>query len=359
MYYYIDNNIQLIGKNYQFDQQYNNIIQYAHEPIIVTPQHNVSVLIPTYNESDHIVHVLQSLQNHVYSENDGNDSSVWKSLVDTATDTLASITSLITNNNNTSRSINGHSASHTNIQYILCDGGSTDNTIELARQTIPNIIIHQLPLNTPSYYHTRAYLLNTAVRQHTNSCDILLFVHGDTLIGNNWLSHVINTLNQPGTILGSFKFDLHSSTNVPYSNELKSLVQFRSNLMSLPYGDQTLYLRKHTFEQLRGFQPHLQIMDDVDLVQRSKLYGIVDCDNTCVAYTSDRRYKQIGTINNILINQLCIVLYNIGIPSQFIKSLYTTTYRVMSDQRSLLQQLIDTVSYTTEQAVSNITAAAQ
>ena len=183
-------------------------------------------------------------------------------------------------------------------EIILVDGGSTDGTCEVAR-TLGATVIHSKP--------GRARQMNAGAAQATGN--VLLFLHADTLLPENWTRVVTGTLEQSGVVAGSFGF------RVAESFPGRWLVEWTTNLRSRwfqnPYGDQTQFLRRAVFEELGGFAD-LPIMEDYELNHRLRKRGRVST-SSAAAITSGRRWKKMGVVRTTLINKLIITGYHFGV----------------------------------------------
>ena len=92
---------------------------------------------------------------------------------------------------------------------------------------------------------------------------------------------------------------------------IETLVNWRSRFLSLPYGDQALFLRQKTFSAIGGF-PNLPIMEDFELVKKLKNRGKIAIIPAKVI-TSPRRWQKLGVFKTTVINQLIILGYYLGI----------------------------------------------
>lgn len=183
-------------------------------------------------------------------------------------------------------------------EIIVVDGGSTDSTGEIARATGATVI-----QSKPS----RAWQMNAGAARATGS--VLLFLHADTLLPDNWARIVTETLGQPGIVAGSFAFRIAEKCAG------RRLVEWTTNLRSRwfqnPYGDQTQFLRRALFEELGSFA-NLPIMEDYELNQRLRRRGRV-ATASAAAITSGRRWKKLGIIRTTLINKMMIAGYRFGV----------------------------------------------
>jgi rSAM/selenodomain-associated transferase 2 len=196
----------------------------------------------------------------------------------------------------------------TGVEIIVVDGGSTDKTREIAQELGAKIII--------SKNKGRAVQMNLGAKIARG--DILLFLHGDTLLPPNYQELIINTLSQSGIIAGAFELKI---TGEEKSLRLvEKLVNWRSHFFSLPYGDQGIFLKASVFEDLGGF-PDLPIMEDFELIQRLKKIGKIGIVAAAVT-TSGRRWQKLGVWKTTLINQLVILGYYLQISPQILKKFY-------------------------------------
>jgi len=182
-------------------------------------------------------------------------------------------------------------------EIILVDGGSTDDTRAIAEAARVTVI-----QSKPG----RARQMNAGAARATGN--ILLFLHADTLLPNDWRRIVQETLGQPAVVAGSFGF------RIAERFAGRRLVEWTTNLRSHwfqnPHGDQTQFLRRVLFEELGGFAD-LPIMEDYELNQRLRKRGRV-ATSSAAAITSGRRWKKLGVIRTTLINKVIITGYHFG-----------------------------------------------
>ncbi len=195
------------------------------------------------------------------------------------------------------------------VEVIVVDGGSKDNTVCLARETGVKVI--------STTAAGRANQMNKGAEEATG--DILLFLHADTHLPSNYQKTVTEVLSQPKTIAGAFSLAIDSRQRS--LRVVERAVNWRSRYFSLPYGDQAIFLKKSVFQEIGGF-PNLPIMEDFELIQRLKCRGKIAIAPAAVL-TSGRRWQKLGVFKTTLINQLIIFGYYLGIPPQKLKRLYT------------------------------------
>ncbi|MEA5574268.1 TIGR04283 family arsenosugar biosynthesis glycosyltransferase [Calothrix sp. UHCC 0171] len=194
-----------------------------------------------------------------------------------------------------------------NIEIIVVDGGSQDNTIEIV-QKLGIKFIHSLP--------GRASQMNAGALLATGN--ILLFLHADTQLPPKFDTVVREALKSPGVVAGAFNLKINAS---PWSLRLVEWgVKVRSHLFHLPYGDQAIFIKQEVFEQVGGF-PELPIMEDFEMMRRLQRMGRIQIVPTAVV-TSARRWLKKGVFKTTLINQMAIIAYFLGVSPTRIRYWY-------------------------------------
>jgi rSAM/selenodomain-associated transferase 2 len=203
-------------------------------------------------------------------------------------------------------------------EIIVVDRGSADNTRAIA-QTAGAMLIQSTP--------GRARQMNAGAARATGN--VLLFLHADTLLPENWTRVVTETLGQPGVVAGSFGF------RIAEEFAGRRLVEWTTNLRSRwfqnPYGDQTQFLRRALFEELGGFAD-LPIMEDYELNQRLRRRGRAATSAT-TAITSGRRWKKLGVIRTTLINKMIITGFHLGMCPHKLARFYRRSPAGSAEQR--------------------------
>ncbi|MEP0818886.1 TIGR04283 family arsenosugar biosynthesis glycosyltransferase [Trichocoleus desertorum] len=184
-------------------------------------------------------------------------------------------------------------------EIIVVDGGSQDETVAIA-QSLGAKVITTAP--------GRAQQMNAGAKVATG--EVLLFLHGDTLLPADFATQIRQDLISPGVIAGAFALSINSA--LPGIRLIERLVNWRSRYGQMPYGDQAMFLRAKTFQQMGGFAD-LPIMEDFELMQRLKQKGAIAIVPEPVI-TSGRRWARLGVLRTTLLNQLIILAYFLGVP---------------------------------------------
>ena len=192
-------------------------------------------------------------------------------------------------------------------EVIIVDGGSSDQTVSLARSR---------GLRVESCRPGRGAQLNHGARLASGR--ILLFLHADTQLPAGFSRPLLLCLNETTALVGAFSLTIQGAGLL-----LKTIcfwANLRSRLLSLPYGDQAIFIRRDDFLRLGGF-PETPIMEDFIFIKRAGKEGRITTLEQSVT-TSARRWQRMGIIRTTLINQLVILGFYARVPLRKLASLY-------------------------------------
>ena len=204
------------------------------------------------------------------------------------------------------------------IEIIVVDGGSVDNTVEIARKFGVQVLLCG---------NGRSYQMNAGAAVATG--DVLMFLHGDTVVPIGFDRWVEESINLPKFPLPKKDQPIAGAFNLEINGDRSGLrwvewgVKVRSKFFNLPYGDQALFLKASTFHELGGF-PELLIMEDFVFVRSLLKYGKITIVPAAVT-TSARRWEQQGILKTTIINQVMILGYYLGISPNRLKQWYRST----------------------------------
>jgi rSAM/selenodomain-associated transferase 2 len=193
------------------------------------------------------------------------------------------------------------------VEVIVVDGGSTDQTIVIAQATGVKVL---------SSAAGRACQMNAGAQIATG--DILLFLHADTRLPLGFDELIGQTLCRGDYIAGAFTLGIDNPQ--PQFRWLELGVKWRSIYAQMPYGDQAIFLRAEVFKSIGGF-PDLPIMEDFELVRRLQKLGKIAIIQDPVQ-TSARRWLQKGILQTTLINQIMVLGYLLGISPVRLAQIY-------------------------------------
>lgn len=174
-------------------------------------------------------------------------------------------------------------------QIIVVDGGSRDRTVEMAREQGARVI------SCPT---GRAAQQNLGARHATGH--VLLFLHADTRLPQEFGTQLFETLLGPDVVLGAFRFKTDLQT--PVMRLIEKAANIRSTRFHLPYGDQAFFMRRSDFFRIGGF-PNVPIAEDLLLARRLAHIGRIETASGH-AVTSARRWRSLGIGRTTLINHL-------------------------------------------------------
>ena len=183
-------------------------------------------------------------------------------------------------------------------EVIVVDGGSRDGTPEIARELGATVL--QCEAN-------RGRQQNLGARQAGGS--ILLFLHVDTVLPQDFASQIRETLAAPAVSAGAFRFGL--DCDGWQLRLVERVVAFRCRLFRLPYGDQALFVTAENFRTAGGFAD-IPVMEDFDFVMRMRALGRIQLASG-IAVTSARRWVRDGVARVTWRHQLCILGYYAGV----------------------------------------------
>ena len=191
------------------------------------------------------------------------------------------------------------------VEVIVVDGGSTDGTRDIATHAGAHAVVVGPPTGG------RAACQNAGADSATG--DILLFLHGDTLLPDDYGSLVRTALADPTIAMTAFELTLYPRLFGIGLVELGA--NMRSRYRQLPYGDQALCMRRETFMALGKF-PAQTMLEDLELVYtfRRRNGGTKIVTLPACVTSSSRRWMIHGVIGNTLRNQLVLIGYAVGVP---------------------------------------------
>jgi rSAM/selenodomain-associated transferase 2 len=185
---------------------------------------------------------------------------------------------------------------HHPFETIVGDGGSEDNTVDIARRYEVTVI--QSPRG-------RAAQMNAAAGEAKG--DLFLFLHADSYVDPRGYQKMIETMANGPWLGGAFSLQIDSP--LPALKRISRWANWRSRYLNLVYGDQAIFVRKEAFHELKGFSP-LPICEDLDFFRRLRKRGPVVLLKE-KAFTSPRRWLAEGagftTLRNIAIASLFLI----------------------------------------------------
>ena len=195
-------------------------------------------------------------------------------------------------------------------EILVVDGGSTDGTRAVAAARGIRCVTAEPP--------GRARQMNAGAA--ASRADVLLFLHADTRLPDGTRQAIERALDDPACAGG--RFDVRFERDAGLAWLIARLISLRSRLSGIATGDQALFVRRSTFEQLGGFAD-LPLMEDVDFTRRLRQAGHLAPLRARVV-TSYRRWERCGAIRTIVLMWTLRFLYWIGVHPSRLKDLYAS-----------------------------------
>ncbi len=191
---------------------------------------------------------------------------------------------------------------------IVADGGSTDATVRIAAG-LPKVTV----INAG---RGRGHQMNAGASRGMGGA--LLFLHADTVLADGWAGAITSALADRSVAGGAFS--LRVGDPAFRYRLVEGWVRFRCSAFRLPYGDQGIFIRRNTFEEIGGYSD-IPLMEDVELAGRMKKAGRLVILRT-EACTSERRWAKRGFLGTVLQNQMTMLLYRLGVSPAWLAGKY-------------------------------------
>ncbi len=192
------------------------------------------------------------------------------------------------------------------IEVIVVDGGSDDDTREIASLRGAKIIASEC---------------GRGVQMHSGACaaqgGVLWFMHADTIVPANAVERIVEALNDPQVIAGNFdvRFDGRGG-----AARFMTWLYPQLRRLGLCYGDSAMFARREAYQRVGGFNA-FPIFEDLDLLKRLRKQGRV-VHLPAVVVTSSRRFEGRSFVVTFSKWASLQVLYWLGIRPSTLGRLY-------------------------------------
>ena len=183
-------------------------------------------------------------------------------------------------------------------EVIVVDGDSADGTRD---------VISRFPrVRFLASARGRARQMNAGARAAQGAN--LLFLHADTILPPGTQAVILEALADPGVVGG--RFDVRFDSERPIFRIIAALMNLRSRFSGISTGDQALFVRRRTFEDLGGYAD-IPLMEDIEFTGRLKRRGRLAALRTRVT-TSARKWEREGVLRTILLMWILRLFYFVG-----------------------------------------------
>ena len=191
-------------------------------------------------------------------------------------------------------------------EIIVVDAESSDKTVSIAKEYGVKTIT--------SEKESRAHQMNLGADQANGY--VYYFVHADVMPPSSFRQDVDAVLEK-GSNAACYKFEFDKKHPMLKFNSWWT--QF--NFMFCRGGDQTLFVKKETFEKLNGFDEDFIIMEDFDFIRRLRKKSKFSIIQKAVV-VSARKYEKNSYLKVNLINLWSYWSFMFGRSPQKIKEFY-------------------------------------
>lgn len=169
---------------------------------------------------------------------------------------------------------------HSNCEIIIVDGGSKDDSVELAERA---------GFRVEKTIRGRAHQMNSGAKRATGS--VLLFLHADTQLPDaaDLLVKKIFS-DSPPSCWGYFRVRIAGHSKILYIVGI--MMNLRSRLTNIVTGDQVIFVKKKDFLKVGCF-PEQLLMEDIELSKKLRVISRPGCIGSHVI-TSGRRWELHG-----------------------------------------------------------------
>ncbi len=170
-------------------------------------------------------------------------------------------------------------------ELIVVDGGSTDDTVSIAREFTDKVFVTK---------SGRASVMNYGAQKAHGV--ILLFLHADCILPDNAFNIIRETLADHRVSAGAF------SLGIDHTSVKFRIIEFganiRSRISSIVYGDQGIFVNKDTFARIGGYA-NIPLMEDIEISQKLMKAGKIILVKTPIK-ASPRRWLKEGALYTTL-----------------------------------------------------------
>ena len=130
------------------------------------------------------------------------------------------------------------------MEIVVVDGGSRDNTVELARLLGARVLLTDA---------SKAVQMNAGAAASVG--DVLLFLHADTHLPDNFDAKVMAAVSENGFCAGAFSLRIGSEARgLRFIERVANWRSLFCPLFQMPYGDQALFVCRDCLTKSADFR---------------------------------------------------------------------------------------------------------
>lgn len=191
-------------------------------------------------------------------------------------------------------------------EILVIDGGSTDNTREIAEKAGGTVI--------ESEKKGRSVQMNVGA-EHAQA-NVLYFLHADTIPPFGFDAYILNSVADG---FGAGCFSLRFDDPHPGLRFYSWFTKFGSTLIR--FGDQSLFVKASVFNKVNGFDEALILMEDQKIVREIRRFTRFSVMNEPVT-TSARKYRDNGVYRLQAVFFLIWAGYYLGLNQQALTDIH-------------------------------------
>jgi rSAM/selenodomain-associated transferase 2 len=195
-------------------------------------------------------------------------------------------------------------------EVVLVDGGSTDDTVRLARAEGMQVVLAS---------RGRARQMNAGA--NATQAPHLLFLHADTQLPELALALVQDALQQRALQQHAWgRFDVRIQGQAKMLRVVAFLMNWRSRLTGIATGDQAMFMTRQAYDKVQGFRDQ-PLMEDIEMSSALKRISPPMCLRQQVL-TSGRRWEQRGVWRTVVLMWRLRLAYWLGTPAEVLARAY-------------------------------------
>lgn len=167
-------------------------------------------------------------------------------------------------------------------EVIICDNGSTDDTLEIAQQWAANF--DWASVVDASHRRGPSAARNAGAR--AAGAPLLVFCDADDVVADGWLAAMVEALDQDDVVAGVVdqdSFAVDGAASVSWVTQPPITMPFWPEFTA--GATNNLGIRTAVFQEIHGFDESLETGEDIDLCWRAQVAGhtFTVCDRAVVA----------------------------------------------------------------------------